>query len=167
MTRILTLDTWINSSTTYVSTWNKRVLHPIFLNLLGKTNLMCEIEVGLFKITTSLGSIPSTLSILWSPNSNFIASASSKMLNSWIVSVLGVWCYDSPKFLKNLELLVDLWSPKFHWIFDPLIVSPKPLAFGYENLTPLLLLWTCSLEYLTFGWQSLTNWNSLKKNKYK
>ena len=104
MTRILTLDTWINSSTTYVSTWNKRVLHPIFLNLLGKTNLMCEIEVGLFKITTSLGSIPSTLSILWSSNSNFIASASSKILNSWTVSVFGVWCYDSPKFLKILEL---------------------------------------------------------------
>ena len=161
MIRILTLDTWINSSITYVSTWNKKVLNPISLNKLGTTNLMCEIKVGLFKITRSLGSILSTLSILWSSNSNFIANASSKMLLSWIVSVLGVCCYDSSKFLRIPELFVCLWSPKFHWIFDSLIVSPKPLTFGYENLTPLLFLWTCSWEYLTFGWHSLTNYQKL------
>ena len=147
MIRILTLDTWINSSITYVSTWNKKSLKSHILELIRND-----------KITRSLGSILSTLSILWSSNSNFIANASSKMLLSWIVSVLGVCCYDSSNFLRILELLVDLWSPKFHWIFDSLIVSPKPLTFGYENLTPLLFLWTCSWEYLTFGWHSLTNY---------
>lgn len=114
---------------------------------------MCDIKVGLFKITRSLRSILFTLSILWSSNSNFIASAFSKMFLSWIVSVLGACCYDSPKFLRILELLVDLWSPKFHWIFDQLIFLQNLYIWLRESYTlviPLDMFMRIPNIWLTF-----------------